>query len=177
MWGLCHQPDNEWTLRILETKQPKHSHSLTARHWDSTPWVQIFNQLCICSAVISFSLNCFQFGWGECHHVVLCWKPSDTTSINSLTFLSTFKAYHAQQDYIQFGSLHPPTVLQGYPKSSALLKPSHCPHTTLWEMQHVPSAPCCEHAILKGCNIALVWFQVFFDQNPVPCPTRTVVLY
>lgn len=63
------------------------------------------------------------------------------------------------------------------PKSSALLKPSHCPHSTLWEIQHVPSPPCCENAILKGCNIALVWFQVFFDQNPKLCPTQTMVLY
>lgn len=30
-------------------------------------------------------------------------------------------------------------------------------------MQHRSSPPHCENAILKGCNISLVWFQEFFD--------------
>lgn len=42
-------------------------------------------------------------------------------------------------------------------------KPSRCPHTAPCETQHRSSPPHWENAILKGCNISLVWFQGFFD--------------
>lgn len=152
----------------------------------------------MCSAVILFSLDHFQFGWGECHHTALCWKLSETTSINLLTSVSlTFKAYHAQQDYVQFGSLHSLTVSQCYLLKLCTLKtlPLSSHHTmgdakrilmsTLWKchserLQHCPGvlygvlyegcwSTCCE-----SCLQEIMWGGLEQIHAHVLCSTRTI---
>lgn len=67
---------------------------------------------------IAFSLDWFQFGW-EHHHVVLWWKPSETTSINSLSSLS--RSRHTMPNKTMF-SLAPSTLPQCYPQKLCTLK-------------------------------------------------------
>lgn len=114
---------------------------------------------------IAFSLDWFQFGW-ECHHVVLWWKPSETTSINSLSSLSCSR--HTTPNKTTF-SLAPSTLPQCYPQKLCTLKtlPLSSNHAVGGGNTY-PHLHAVKMLLWKAATLPLCGFRYFLTRSPCP---------